>query len=357
MARMADEMPIPGLSGRRVLVTGAAGFIGFHLSRRLLDAGAVVLGLDNLNDYYDVALKRARLERLVHPGFTFERAELADAAAVMELHAGFRPETVIHLAAQAGVRYSLDRPDLYVSSNVAGFLSVIEACRHHPVGHLIYASSSSVYGTNAKLPFSEHDGADHPVSLYGATKRSNELMAHAYAHLFGVPATGLRFFTVYGPWGRPDMAYYKFARAILEGTPIDIYNHGRLERDFTYIDDVVDAMLALIDKPPVPDPSAAGAPADPARSAAPHRLYNIGNHTPVALERFIALIEEAVGRPAIRRMLPMQPGDVPATFAEVSDLADAVGFAPGTPLETGIRRFVDWYMNHHGATRAVSANG
>lgn len=331
----------PALRGRHILVTGAAGFIGFHVASRLLDAGALVLGIDNLNDYYDVSLKQARLDRLDRPGFTFARIDIADAAGLMREMAAFKPDAVIHLAAQAGVRYSLTNPEAYASSNLTGFLNVLEACRHNPVEHLIYASSSSVYGANTKLPFAETDNADHPVSLYGATKRANELMAHAYSHLFAIPATGLRFFTVYGPWGRPDMAYFSFTRKIAAGEPIDVFNEGRMERDFTYVDDVVDAIAALIDRPPSP---ALDAP-DP--TPARHRVYNIGNHTPVPLERFIAVIEDAVGRRAIRKMLPMPPGDVHATYADVADLAAAVGFAPYTSIEDGIRAFVDWYMDHY----------
>lgn len=340
------------LAGRRVLVTGAAGFVGFHVSDRLLREGAVVLGIDNLNDYYDVSLKTARLERLAHPRFTFEKTELADGQALQRQMAEFKPEIVIHLAAQAGVRYSLTHPEAYVSSNLAGFLNVLEAIRHHAVTHLIYASSSSVYGANTKLPFSEKDKADYPVSLYGATKRANELMAHSYAHLFGIPMTGLRFFTVYGPWGRPDMAYFSFTRKIAAGEPIDVFNEGRMERDFTYIDDIVDAIVALVDRPPA---EGAGRDASAESSSpAPHRVYNIGNHTPVSLDRFIAIIEEALGRRAVRRLLPMQPGDVLATYADVDDLATATGFSPRTPIETGLRRFIDWYLDYYRIEKAPS---
>jgi UDP-glucuronate 4-epimerase len=329
-----------GETEQRVIVTGAAGFIGFHLARRLLDGGVPVVGVDNLNDYYDPALKRARLARLEgRNGFAFVQADIADYDRIRATFEEFRPTEIVHLAAQAGVRYSLDHPRAYVSANVDGFLSILEACRSHPVRHLIYASSSSVYGANTKVPFSEQDRADHPVSLYAATKRANELMAHTYAHLFGVPATGLRFFTVYGPWGRPDMAYYKFTKAIVEGQPIEVFNGGRMSRDFTYVDDVVEAMVRLLDHPP---PGAAGDP-----DAAPHALYNIGNHTPVALERFIAVIEAATGRTARRIDRPMQPGDVPATFADVSGLAAAVGFAPRTSIEDGIARFVAWFRDYH----------
>lgn len=336
---MTDGAAPGPLAGRRILVTGAAGFIGFHVAARLLREGAAVRGLDNLNDYYDVGLKTARLDRLAGPRFGFDKTELADGAALMRLVEAFAPEAVIHLAAQAGVRYSIDHPHPFAESNLAGFLNVLEACRRHGIAHLIYASSSSVYGASTKMPFSEDDRADKPVSLYGATKRANELMAHAYAHLYGLPATGLRFFTVYGPWGRPDMAYFSFTKRIVEGEPIDVFNEGRMQRDFTYIDDVVDAIVALVDRPPAPGEG---------EEAAPHRVYNIGNHTPVALDRFIAVIEEAVGRPAVRRMLPMQPGDVPATYADVGRLAAAVGFAPRTPIEEGLRRFVEWYREYYG---------
>jgi UDP-glucuronate 4-epimerase len=329
---------------QRVLLTGAAGFVGFHVTQALLDKGVHVLGLDNLTPYYDPALKRARLERLLpRNGFSFIERDIADYDAVQADFAAFRPEVVIHLAAQAGVRYSLDNPRAYASANLDGFLSILEACRHNPVDHLIYASSSSVYGANAKVPFSEHDGADHPVSLYAASKRANELMAHSYSHLYGIPATGLRFFTVYGPWGRPDMAYFKFTRAILEGQPIDVYAEGEMSRDFTYVDDIREAIVRLAGKPPAADPAFDPAAPDPATAAAPWRIYNIGNHTPVRLDRFIAVIEEACGRTAVKRHLPMQPGDVPATYADVRDLAAAVDFRPDTPIEEGIARFVAWY--------------
>lgn len=333
----------------RVIVTGASGFIGYHLSERLLADGFDVLGIDNMNTYYGPRLKEARLARLqARPGFRFDQIDVADGPAVLAAMARFAPRIVVHLAAQAGVRHSLEHPDAYVSSNVAGFLSVLEGCRKHPVDHLVYASSSSVYGENGKVPFSEHDSADHPVSLYAATKRSNELMAHAYAHLFGIPATGLRFFTVYGPWGRPDMAYYGFTQAILAGEPIDVFNHGRMERDFTYIDDVVAAITALIARPPNPDPNFDPLAPDPATSKSRHRIYNVGNNTPVPLSRFIRAIETACGRSAVQRPLPMQPGDVPRTFADIDDLAAAIGFSPETSIETGIARFVDWYRGFHG---------
>ena len=341
--------PGPNLTGRRILVTGAAGFVGFHVSQALLAADALVAGFDSLNDYYDVRHKQSRLELLrSSPRFSFTHAKLEQAGALAELFAAFQPQTVIHLAAQAGVRYSLENPSAYIDANISGFLAVLEACRRQPVSHLIYASSSSVYGLNEQTPFSEHDGADHPVSLYGATKRANELMAHSYAHLFNIPATGLRFFTVYGPWGRPDMAYYLFTKAIFAGEPIRLFNHGRMRRDFTYIDDVVTAILRLIPRPPAPDPDFDLTRSDPAGARAPHRIYNIGNHTPVELERMIVAIETAAGLPAQRLMAPMQPGDVVATYADVDDLMQAVGFSPSTSIETGIARFVEWYRGYHG---------
>ncbi len=337
--------PLP----QRVLLTGAAGFIGFHVAQTLLGYGGTVLGVDNLTPHYDPALKQARLNRLLpQGGFSFAQLDIADHDGLIAAFAEFKPEVVIHLAAQAGVRYSLDNPRAYAHSNLDGFLSVLEACRAHPVAHLIYASSSSVYGANAKVPFSEHDAADHPVSLYAATKRANELMAHSYAHLYGIPATALRFFTVYGPWGRPDMAYFKFTKAILEGSPIDVYAENEMSRDFTYVDDVSEAIVRLCGKPPRPQPAQDGLAPDPASADAPWRIYNIGNHTPVSLDRFIAVIEEACGRPAIKRHLPMQPGDVRATYADVADLMAAVDFRPDTPIEMGIARFVAWYREYAG---------
>jgi len=339
-----DQAP----SFERVLLTGAAGFVGFHVAEALLDRGVEVLGIDNLTPYYDPALKQARLDRLLaRNGFSFERIDIADYDAVLAAFAAFRPQVVIHLAAQAGVRYSLENPRAYAASNLDGFLSVLEACRHNPVDHLVYASSSSVYGANAKVPFSEHDGADHPISLYAATKRANELMAHSYAHLYGIPTTGLRFFTVYGPWGRPDMAYFKFTKAILEGLPIDVYDEAAMSRDFTYVDDIREAIVRLADLPPQANPDAAKAEADPATAAAPWRLYNIGNHTPVRLDHFIATIEAACGRKALKRHLPAQPGDVQATYADVADLTASVDFRPETPIETGIARFVAWYREFY----------
>ena len=331
-----------------MLLTGAAGFVGFHVTQALLDAGVQVLGIDNLTPYYDPALKQARLDRLTaRNGFSFEPIDIADYDAVQAAFAAFRPQVVIHLAAQAGVRYSLENPRAYASSNLDGFLSILEACRRNPVDHLVYASSSSVYGANAKVPFSEHDGADHPVSLYAATKRANELMAHSYSHLYGIPATGLRFFTVYGPWGRPDMAYFKFTKAILEGNPIDVYDEATMRRDFTYVDDIREAIVRLAGSPPQADPDSGTAVPDPAAAAAPWRIYNIGNHTPVRLDHFIAAIEDACGRKAIKRHLPAQPGDVPATDADVSDLTARVDFQPSTPIETGIARFVAWYREFY----------
>lgn len=331
---------IEAMSGRRVLVTGVAGFIGYHVAARLLAAGAAVNGIDNLNDYYDVALKERRLAMLeAHKGFAFARVDLADTVAVRREVSLFAPDTVIHLGAQAGVRYSLSNPRAYASSNVDGFLSVLEAARAHPVRHLIYASSSSVYGANTKVPFSETDPVERPVSLYSATKRSNELMARTYAHLFAIPCSGLRFFTVYGPWGRPDMAYYIFTKAILEGRPIEVFNHGKLRRDFTYIDDVVEAVTRLIDCPP--DAALRARLGDD--ETAPHMIYNVGNHAPVDLGDFIATIEQATGRAARRVMKPMQPGDVVETYADVTRLAAITGFAPKTTLEEGVRRFVAWY--------------
>lgn len=335
-------------SFERVLVTGAAGFVGSHVTQALLDKGVQVLGIDNLTPYYDPALKQARLDRLTaRNGFSFAPIDIADYDAVQAAFAAFRPQVVIHLAAQAGVRYSLENPRAYAVSNLDGFLSILEACRHNPVDHLVYASSSSVYGANAKVPFSEHDGADHPVSLYAATKRANELMAHSYSHLYGIPATGLRFFTVYGPWGRPDMAYFKFTKAILEGRPIDVYDEATMSRDFTYVDDIREAIVRLAGLPPRANPQAHKAATDPATSAAPWRIYNIGNHTPVRLDRFIATIEDACGRKAIKRHLPAQPGDVPATYADVADLTARVDFRPDTPIETGIARFVAWYREFY----------
>lgn len=333
----------------KVLVTGAAGFIGFHLCQRLLADGLRVTGLDNLNDYYDVDLKQARLDRLQKSaGFDFVKLELADRAGMAALFARVQPEIVVNLAAQAGVRYSLKNPHAYVEANLAGFVNVLEGCRHHKVRHLVYASSSSVYGANTRMPFSVHAHTDHPVSLYGATKKANELMAHAYSHLFDLPATGLRFFTVYGPWGRPDMALFLFTQAILAGRPIDVFNQGNMRRDFTYIDDIVEGVVRVMAKPAAPDPEWSGERPDPATSHAPHRVYNIGNNRPVELGHLIAVLEKALGRSAVKNLLPMQPGDVPATYADIDDLEAAVGFRPRTSIEEGVRRFVDWYRTYYG---------
>ncbi len=332
-----------------VLVTGAAGFIGYHLAERLLREGRRVVGLDNLNDYYNVSLKRARLAELQkHAGFTFAEVDVADMAALSALFAEHKFELVHHLAAQAGVRYSLTNPHAYVRSNLDGFVNILECCRHGGVKHLVYASSSSVYGATTRMPFSVHQNVDHPVSLYAATKKANELLAHSYAHLYRLPVTGLRFFTVYGPWGRPDMAVYLFTKAILAGEPIDVFNNGEMQRDFTYVDDIVEAVARVGEQRATPNPNWSGDAPDSATSSAPYRLYNIGNNAPVKLMRLIEVIEQATGKPAIKNFLPMQPGDVPATYADVDDLARDVGFAPKTPIETGIARFVDWYRNYHG---------
>jgi UDP-glucuronate 4-epimerase len=332
-----------------VLVTGAAGFIGFHLSRRLLADGRRVVGIDNLNDYYDPRLKEARLAQLRDaPGFTFARLDIADREAVARLFAEHRFERVVNLAAQAGVRYSLEHPHAYVDANITGFLNILEGCRHNGVGHLLYASSSSVYGANTRMPFSVHDDVDHPLSLYAATKRANELMAHGYAHLFGLPCTGLRYFTVYGPWGRPDMSLFLFTRAILAGEPLKLFNYGHHRRDFTYIDDIVAATAGLLDRIPRANPAWDPGAADPAASAAPFALFNVGSHHPVDLTRVVELLEQALGRTAKVTLLPMQPGDVEATFADVGELAAAVGAGPETPIEEGLARFVAWYREYHG---------
>ena len=333
----------------KILVTGCAGFIGMHVAQRLLERGVEVVGIDNLNDYYDPSLKSARLAQLQHRSrFRFHRLDIADGQAVNGLFASERLSRVVHLAAQAGVRYSLLNPQAYVNSNVTGFLNVLEACRHNGCEHLIFASTSSVYGANRKLPFSEHDNTDHPVSLYAATKKANELMAHTYSHLFALPVTGLRFFTVYGPWGRPDMSAALFTRAILEGRPIDVFNHGDMERDFTYVDDIVEGVVRILDVVPEGDPGADMTRPDPASSYAPYRLYNIGNNQPVKLTRFIETLEAALGRKAQMNLLPMQPGDVPTTYADVGDLGRAIGFRPSTPLEVGIARYVKWYREYYG---------
>lgn len=332
-----------------ILVTGVAGFIGFHVAARLLESGHAVLGLDNLSPYYDVDLKRSRLKLLDrHAAFTFFEANLADLREVDRIFTENKPEAVIHLAAQAGVRYSLEHPESYVQSNLVGFSGILENCRRHPVTHLVYASSSSVYGLNTKLPFAENDRADHPASLYAATKRSNELMAHAYSHLFSLPVTGLRFFSVYGPWGRPDMAPFLFTKAILEGKPIRIFNNGDMRRDFTYIDDIVEGVCRVLTHIPEPDPGWSGASPLPSSSSAPFRLCNIGNNQSVPLERFITVLEDALGKKAIREYLPMQPGEVQATYADIDSLHAAVGFSPKVSIEEGIPRFIAWYREYYG---------
>jgi UDP-glucuronate 4-epimerase len=345
-----------GKTMRRILVTGAAGFIGFHLSRRLLAEGNSVVGLDNLNPYYEVTLKQARLKILegadlksvpFSAPFSFVRADLADREAIERLFGENRFDIVVNLAAQAGVRYSLENPRAYMDSNLVGLLNILEGCRHHGVKHLVFASSSSVYGANTRMPFAVRDNVDHPLSLYAATKKANELMAHAYASLYGLPCTGLRFFTVYGPWGRPDMAYFLFTRAILENRPIDIFNEGRMKRDFTYIDDIIEGLVRVLERIPAPNPDWRGDAPDPSSSFAPYRLYNIGNNRPVALMEFIEILEEQLGRKAIRNFLPMQAGDMPATCADVDDLMAAVGFRPVTPVAEGIRRFVAWYREYY----------
>lgn len=338
---MADRAPI--------LVTGAAGFIGYHVARALLDRGERVVGVDNLNNYYDVALKAARLERLsTSTSFSFRKIDVADRSSVARLFGEFGFSRIVHLAAQAGVRYSLNAPHAYVEANLVGFLNVLEGCRHGQCRHLVYASSSSVYGANRRTPFRTSDNVDHPLNLYGATKKANELMAHAYAHLFAIPASGLRFFTVYGPWGRPDMAIWSFTAAILEGRPVRLFNHGRMRRDFTYVDDVTEAVVRLLDRPPEGDPAWSGEEPDPATSRAPWRVYNVGNSRPVELEHLVGVLEAATGRVAIRELLPMQPGDIEETCADVSSLADAVGFVPRMPIEEGVRRFVGWYRDYAG---------
>jgi UDP-glucuronate 4-epimerase len=333
----------------KFLVTGAAGFIGFHTAMRLLDRGDTVIGVDNVNSYYDPALKEARLAKLEgRNGFTFHRLNIADVLAMADLFQTERPNKVIHLAAQAGVRYGQENPNAYIESNIVGTQNILEGCRHNGVQHLVLASSSSVYGANTAMPFSVHHNVDHPLSLYAATKKANELTAHAYAHLYGLPVTALRFFTVYGPWGRPDMALFTFTRKILAGEPIDVFNNGHHARDFTYIDDIVEGVLRTADKIAAPNPNWSGATPDPATSTAPYRLYNIGNNNPVALMDFIATIEKALGREAKKVFLPLQPGDVAETFADVDDLVRDVGFKPATPLDEGIARFVSWYRGYYG---------
>lgn len=330
------------------LVTGAAGFIGFHLSKRLLQDGERVIGLDIVNDYYDVQLKHDRLAQLEgEPLFSFHKLNLADGDQISRLFQTEALDVVLHLAAQAGVRYSLENPHAYVDSNLVGFINILEGCRHGGIEHLVYASSSSVYGANTKMPFSVHDNVDHPVSLYAASKKANELMAHTYSHLYGLPTTGLRFFTVYGPWGRPDMALYLFTRAILEDRPIDLFNHGKMRRDFTYIDDIVEGIVRVANRPPAPDPNWHSDTPDPATSAAPYRIYNIGNHEPVELMKFVEMIEANLGKKARTNLLPIQPGDVPETYADIDALTRDFGFRPSTPIEEGIERFVEWYRSYH----------
>ena len=336
------------MSDQTILVTGAAGFIGFHVARRLLVEGRNVVGLDNLNSYYDPALKEARLNVLRGDSrFSFVQFDLSDRAEVKSLFARYRFPIVIHLAAQAGVRYSLEHPHAYVDANLEGFINVLEGCRHTGCKHLLFASSSSVYGANTKLPFSVQDNVDHPISLYAASKKANELMAHAYSHLHGVPATGLRLFTVYGPWGRPDMAMFLFAKAIVGGTPIKLFNHGNMSRDFTYIDDVSEAVVRLVDRPPQGNPNWSGQKPDPATSAAPWKIYNVGSNSPEELVHVVSLLEREFGRTAVKEMVPMQPGDVPATYADIEDLTREIGFRPATKIEEGIARFAKWYRDYH----------
>jgi UDP-glucuronate 4-epimerase len=333
----------------KILVTGSAGFIGSALALRLLERGDEVVGIDNLNPYYDVDLKRARLARtLDHPGYTDARLDLEDRRGVATLFERHRPHRVVNLAAQAGVRYSLENPMAYVDTNLVGFANILEACRHNGVEHLVYASSSSVYGANTNMPFSVHHNVDHPLSLYAATKKANELMAHTYSHLYALPTTGLRFFTVYGPWGRPDMALFKFTRSILAGEPIDVFNHGHHRRDFTYIDDIVEGVVRVLDRVAAPDPEWSGDGPDSATSNAPYRLYNIGNHQPVELMHYIEVLEACLSRKAEKNMLPLQPGDVPDTYADVDDLINDTGYRPSTSVEEGVARFVDWYRGYYG---------
>lgn len=331
-----------------ILVTGAAGFIGFHLCKYLIERGENVIGIDNLNDYYDVTLKQARLAQLENQkNFQFYKLDIAERKAIAELFASTKPDRVVHLAAQPGVRYSLKNPHAYVDSNLVGFVNILEGCRHCNVKHLVFASSSSVYGANTKMPFSPQDSVNHPVSLYGATKKANELMAHAYSHLYGLPTTGLRFFTVYGPWGRPDMATFLFTKAILEGKAIDVFNNGKMQRDFTYIDDIISGVARVLDKIPVPDPNWSAEAPNPASSYAPYRIYNIGNNQPVELLYFIELLEQCLGKKAEKNFLPLHPGDVLATYADIDALEKDVGFKPNTPIEVGIWRFVEWYRDYY----------
>lgn len=336
------------LKYENVLVTGAAGFIGYHLAERLLEDGCNVVGLDNLNPYYDVTLKEARLERLQKKSkFTFAQMDLAERKQLQDLFAQSKFDVVVNLAAQAGVRYSLENPHAYVDSNLVGFVNLLECCRHHAVQHLVFASSSSVYGANTAMPFSVHHNVDHPVSLYAATKKANELMAHTYSHLYQLPCTGLRFFTVYGPWGRPDMALFLFTRAILENKPIQVFNHGNMQRDFTYIDDITEGVIRVMSRLPAPNPDWSGDAPDPGTSYAPYKIYNIGNNNPVDLIKFIEVIETALGKQATKQFMDLQPGDVVATYADVDDLTQDVGFKPATPIEVGIGRFVEWYRQFY----------
>lgn len=331
-----------------ILVTGVAGFIGFHTAIRLLERGERVIGLDNINDYYDVRLKKARLAKLKpFKSFSFTKLDLANRVGMKKLFAKQPIRRVVHLAAQAGVRYSLVKPHAYTDSNIEGFLNILEGCRRAEVEHLVYASSSSVYGGNTQMPFSIHDNVDHPVSLYAASKKANELMAHCYAHLYRIPCTGLRFFTVYGPWGRPDMALFIFTKAILDGKPIEVYNYGKMRRDFTYVDDTVEGVIRTLDRPATPDQTWSGDRPDPGTSSAPARIYNIGNHQPIELLHFIEVLEQALGKKAVKKLLPIQPGDVPATYADVEDLTRDVGFSPAMPIEDGIARFVQWYREFY----------
>jgi len=339
----------PNPKPRKILVTGVAGFIGFHLCRKLLESDDEIFGLDNLNDYYDINLKMNRLKQIESKNnFQFLRIDIADRDSMAKLFYNRRFDIVINLAAQAGVRYSLNNPHAYIQSNVVGFLNILEGCRQHKVKHLVFASSSSVYGANTEKPFSIYQNTDHPVSLYGATKKTNELMAHAYSNLYNIPCTGLRFFTVYGPWGRPDMALFLFTKAILEGRPINVFNYGNMERDFTYIDDIIEGVLRVMDKVPGPNPRWRDGNADPGKGYAPYRLYNIGNNNPVDLMSFIQILEDCLGKKAKKNLLPLQPGDVIATYADVDDLIKDVGFKPSIPIEEGIRRFVAWYKSYYG---------
>ena len=331
----------------KILVTGAAGFIGSHLSKNLLEKGYTVIGIDNMNDYYEVTLKQSRLGFLENTNFFFEKTDLEDQKKIKEIFSKYSPDVVVNLAAQAGVRYSIENPKAYIDSNIVGFANILEECRQHKVEQLIYASSSSVYGANESYPFSVHDNIDHPLSLYAATKKANELMAHTYSNLFNLPTTGLRFFTVYGPWGRPDMALFKFTKNIIENKPIDVYNNGDMLRDFTYVDDIVEAITRLVQKPAQPNKEWSGKKPDPATSFAPYKVYNIGNNSPVRLLDFIDAIEEKLGKKAIKNLMPLQPGDVPATYANVDDLYRDIEFKPKTSIKTGVRKFIDWYLDYY----------